>query len=207
MKSTKIVTPVLLYLMIILLAMVVYINFVFKPLSAKTEEVRMERDLLKVHRTEIELAMLDIDGIRRDISQVKALLNEDSEFTFIDGSTLADDVYAMAEDAGIIPDFVNVTGPDFADASEPGETVLLYATGNLGFKSSYDGAVRFVENIDNSVTGAYKIHRLNVTRNSDGALQWNMELYLYYYGSPEDVSPAPIESQEQSGGSALPIGL
>jgi hypothetical protein len=31
--------------------------------------------------------------------------------------------------------------------------------GTWGFKSSYDGAVRFVENIDNSVTGAYKIHR------------------------------------------------
>ncbi len=207
MKPTIIVTPVLLFLMIILLAIAIYINFIFRPLSAKIEEVNMENDLIKVQRMEVELAMLEVDAIRQDIARVKAMLKEDSEIMLIDGSALADDIYAKAKATGILLDYVNIAGPDFADASETGETVLLYATGNLGFKSSYDAAAAFIGSIDNSTTGAYKIHQLSVNRDRDGTLQWNMELHLYYYGSRADVPPAPIESQEQSNRGILPIGL
>ncbi|NLY70484.1 MAG: hypothetical protein GX076_02200, partial [Clostridiales bacterium] len=56
MRKTKIATPVLLYLVILLLIVLVYYNFAFKPLQAKVDALRAENNLLKMQRLEIELA-------------------------------------------------------------------------------------------------------------------------------------------------------
>ena len=204
MKSTKIVTPVLLFLMIILLVIAVYVNFILKPLTAEIEEMSMENALIKVQRMEVELAMLEEDAIRKDIEDIKSLLKEDAQLILIDGSLMADDIYAKANTAGIGLESVRIESPDFADASVTGETVLLYTAANLSFWGTYNAAAAFIESMETSGTGAYKVQKLNVNIGADGALHWNMELRLYYYGSREEVPPEPAEGQEQEGAGLLP---
>ncbi len=204
MKSTKIVTPVLLFLMVILLVIAVYINFVFNPLKVKIEQISFENELMKNQRMEVELAMLEGDAIRKDIREAEALLSEHAELVLIDGYLLADDIYSKAGAFGIKLERINISAPDFADPAESGETVLLYATADLGFRAAYDSAVGFIESMEESRTGAYEVQKLAVLRDMDSGLSWTAEVRLYYYGSRSQVPPAPVESQEKKGAGLLP---
>ena len=207
MKSKKVVTPVLLFLMIILLIIAVYINFVFRPLSAKIEDISLQNDLIKVQRMEIEIAMLDEESILRDIEDNRALLKEDATLTLIDGSSLADDLYAKAGSSGVGLEFITITPPSFAEPTDTGETVLLYTEADLGFDASYDGAVTFIGSLEASSAGAYEIRKLDVTRDDGGSLQWILKLRLYYYGSPSSVPPAVVESRQEGAAGVLPAIL
>ena len=111
MRKTKIATPVLLYLVILLLIVLVYYNFAFKPLQAKVDALRAENNLLKMQRLEIELAMQDEEMIKEEIEKMRALLEEDPDYTLVDGNNLTDDIYRNAKALGNWPQNIIITGP------------------------------------------------------------------------------------------------
>lgn len=195
MKSTKIVTPVLLFLLLILLAIAIYMNFVYKPLSAKVDQMSFESDLLKTQRLEIEMAMMKEKEIKNDIAEIKDRLEENEELALLDGEKMPDDIYARAVARGIQFNHINISGPDFADTNDTADTVLLFTTANLGFNAGYDSGVDFIESIETSTTGAYEVQNIAVSRPPGEELLWNIELRLYHYGHRNEVPPAIVESQ------------
>ena len=182
MRKTKIATPVLLYLVILLLIVLVYYNFAFKPLQAKVDALRAENNLLKMQRLEIELAMQDEEMIKEEIEKMRALLEEDPDYTLVDGNNLTDDIYRNAKALGIGLRDIIITGPELVNNSRDQES-LLKVTANIGFEASFSQALEFIKSFEESNTGAYLVDSLEIIGSDANVFDYKLSLSLYYYGS------------------------
>lgn len=194
MKNSKIVTPVLLYLMILLLCIAVYFNFAFKPLQSKIDEVSMKNELVKNQRMEIELAMIKEETIKEDIEEVKALLSED-DYILLNGEQLADDINKNAKATGIDLNDIVIAAPEKVLDTASASKSLIALPAEIGFEATYEKAVEFIKSFEKSNTGAYLVNTLDVSEKGESLLQWKLSLKLYFYDNP-DIVPINIEGDD-----------
>ncbi|MDD2215567.1 MAG: hypothetical protein PHR60_03780 [Eubacteriales bacterium] len=200
MKGSKIVTPVLLYFMIILLLITIYYNFAFKPLKTEIEALNMESKLLKIQRMEIELAMLDEKDVRKDIEVMKGLLKEDNSIYLIDGRALADDINAHAKETGVIMYEIIIGEPELEKGSSGSHKTLLRLPGKFSFINTYEKAVELIESFEDSQTGAYLIEDINGCEDENGLYLWEVAFSLYYFGDPETIKEVTEEDEASKTG-------
>ena len=199
MKQSKIVTPVLLFLVIILLLIAVYFNFVYKPLETSTSELSMKNELAKNQRMEIELSMINEDAIKKDIETTKTMILEDSELILIHCDDLAEDINVNAKKAGINLQDIIISHPEYTqdkDTVSDSET-LLSIPADIFFDTTYDKAMQFIASFEDSKTGAYLVEFLEVTEDEEKKLNWKLSLSLYYYGDPQTV-PIIVEGAQET---------
>lgn len=195
MKQSKFVTPVLLYLMVLLLMIAVYINFVYRPLDTKVDELSMKNELIKHQRMEIELAMIDKNNIIAEIEEAEALIERDTDFVLIDGGKMADDIYNKARNAGVTLQNIAIEGAGIESDTIDSTKSLLSLPATINFISDYDKAAEFSGSFEDSKTGAYKVTMLEAIEDTKGQFSWKLSLNLYFYGDPE----ALITSGEEAG--------
>ena len=195
MKQSKFVTPVLLYLMVLLLMIAVYINFVYRPLDTKVDELSMKNELIKHQRMEIELAMIDKNNIMAEIEEAEALIERDTDFVLIDGGKMADDIYNKARNAGVTLQNIAIEGAGIESDTIDSTKSLLSLPATINFISDYDKAAEFSGSFEDSKTGAYKVTMLEAIEDTKGQFSWKLSLNLYFYGDPE----ALITSGEKAG--------
>ena len=195
MKQSKFVTPVLLYLMVLLLMIAVYINFVYRPLDTKVDELSMKNELIKHQRMEIELAMIDKNNIMAEIEEAEALIERDTDFVLIDGGKMADDIYSNARNAGVILQNITIEEAGIESDTIDSTKSLLSLPATINFISDYDRAAEFTAGFEESKTGAYKVTMLEAIEDTKDQFSWKLSLNLYFYGDPE----ALITSGEKAG--------
>lgn len=203
MKQSRFITPVLLYLTIILFIIVAYINFVYRPLETKIDAVSMENELLKNRRMELELAMIDKDNIIKEIEISKALLEEDTDFVLIDGGKMADDIYQNAGKSGIQIQSINVGRAKTEMDLRDGAKSLFSTQAEVSFIADYDKAVYFIKRLEESKTGAYKATLLNVTEENDDLYNWQLSLSLYFYGDPDSAGTNEDTAETEKSGEKM----
>lgn len=195
MKNSKIVTPTLLFLMVILLLIAIYYNFLYKPLETKVEALSMQNELIKNQRIEIEIAMKNIDAIKMDIEKMKEILVNNQENKLIDGKMLADDINTNSKAFNIKLSNIIIGEPQFADVDSNNFKALICIPVNISYITTYENGANFIGSFENSIIGAYKINSLDITEGEKKLLNWNVSLNLYYYG---DTSVVPIVDQSDA---------
>ncbi len=205
MKHSKLITPILLYLMILLLMIALYFNLVFNPLRSKSDALAWETQQLKTERMEIELAMIEKDKIREDIDGLKTILKEDKELTLIDGMGLTDDINAKAALEGIsLQDLVISDAELFQESSDPSKS-LLVVKAVVRFSDDLERAIAFMDTFERSSTGAYMIDGLKANKTEAGTLMFELSFSLYYYGDAASVKPP--ETAEGEAPATAPVDL
>lgn len=194
MKGSKIVTPVLLYLMILLLILAAYFNFAYRPLQSKIEALTLENELVKVQRMEIELAMLEKEKIQDDIDRMKVILGQDNSLRLTDGSGFADAISSIADETGIVLQDVTIGEPELEKGSGDIGCSLLKLPAAIRFINDFDRAAAFIGEFEASRTGAYRITGVDVMQEKSGQYLWQVSINLYYYGDPSVVKPKEEET-------------
>ncbi|NLY70776.1 MAG: hypothetical protein GX076_03725, partial [Clostridiales bacterium] len=131
---------------------------------------------------EIELAMQDEEMIKEEIEKMRALLEEDPDYTLVDGNNLTDDIYRNAKALGIGLRDIIITGPELVNNSRDQES-LLKVTANIGFEASFSQALEFIKSFEESNTGAYLVDSLEIIGSDANVFDYKLSLSLYYYGS------------------------
>ena len=204
MKELKIVTPTLLFLMVILLLIAVYYNVAFKPLQTRVDAIAMENELLKNQRMEIEIAMRNIDTIKMNIEDMKVTLSNDHEIKLIDGKMITDDISANAKPLKIQLDNITIGEPQLATGISGSDKTLIYIPADLSFITTYENGSNFIGSFENSKIGAYKINSLDILEGEKAQLNWKVSLSLYYYGDAT-VVPATDQSGQTSNDSGAKV--
>ena len=200
MKKSNIVTPTLIFLMVILLSITVYFNLFYQPLQTKIDSISLQNDLLKNQRMELEFALNDMNGIRSDIRDMRDILEKNKEMILLDGSMLADDITANASQIGVSLDSITIGDPQSAGAAS-GSKALLFIPAVLNFSASYDTGTSFVHEFESSPTGAYKVVSINIAESKTGGqFLWQITLFLYYFGDPETVPKEEAQSEAATSG-------
>lgn len=192
MKESKIVTPTLLFLMVMLLLIAVYYNVAFKPLQTRVDAIAMENELLKNQRIELEMAMKNIDTIKTNIEDMKVTLSSDQAINLIDGKMIADDISANTKPFKIHLDSITIGEPQLAADTSGGEKTLIFIPADLSFITTYENGSNFIGSFENSKIGAYKINSLDILEGDKAQLSWKVSLSLYYYG---DAAVVPATDQ------------
>jgi len=202
MKDSKFVTPTLLFLMIILLLISVYHNFLYKPLESKIQSITMENEYLKNQRLEIELAMVNTDTIKENIENMKKILENDQDMSSIDGKMLTDDINSNAKISNINLNNISIGEPLIGEGQAGGQKVLIFIPANLSFTATYQSGANFIGSFENSKIGAYKLNNIDVQESDGDQLNWNVTLILYYYGDPKTANKPEQENSEADDGEA-----
>lgn len=197
MKESKIVTPTLLFFMVILLLIAVYYNVALKPLQTRVDAIAMENELLKNQRMEIEMAMKNTDTIKMNIENMKETLSSDQAINLIDGKMITDDISANAKPLKIQLDNITIGEPQLAADTSGGEKTLIFIPADLSFITTYENGSNFVGSFENSKIGAYKINSLDILEGDMAQLSWKVSLSLYYYGDAA-VVPTTDQSDQTS---------
>lgn len=207
MGKSKIVTPTLLFLMVVLLMIAVYFNIFYKPLQTKIDSISMENDLLKNERMELEIAIQNQDEIRAEIENMKKVLDDKSQIQLVDGETLADDITANANRNDLHLDSISIGDAQLAENNPVSgqKKVLVYVPAMMSFKASFDNCVDFIGGFENSASGAYKVMNVNMGEDGQGQVIWQLTLHLYYY-SDSDAMPATPSAVSTAPEQALPGG-
>lgn len=187
MKKSKVVTPVLLFLMIMLLLIAIYYNLAVKPLESKIDAMAMKNELLKNQRMEIELAMKSLDTIEMNIENMKETLSNKEEMKLIDGKMIADDFNSNAKPFLIHLNNIIVGEPQLAEGSIENQKALIFIPASLSFITTYEKGANYIGSFENSQIGAYKINSIEILEEENALLNWNVTLSLYYYGDSSTV--------------------
>lgn len=197
MKSKKFVTPVLMLLLLILFALIIYLNFAHGYLTTRIDTVNRESDLFKTQRMEIEMAMQNEAGLRKDIADTKERLRELNEIYLLDSTMVSDDLLSRMKQLGLEPDYIHVDAPQFAGEDQHGGSTLLYSPVSFGFNATYNQAVTLLKGMETSKSGAYKIVDVNVGAIGDGQYNFVIGLQLYYFDDPAEVPVVEEEPEEE----------
>lgn len=193
MKSKKYITPVLMLLLLVLFALILYLNFAFGYFSAKIDAVNSESEYLKIKRMEIELAIHSEDQLKAEIAANREKLQELSELYLLDSSMVADDILSRMKELGIELEYLNVEAPQFAGDEHYGGTALLYSPIQFQFSGSYNNAVSLLKGMEESRSGAYKVVVFHAEKISETRYTFIVELQLYYFDDPSEV---PVIEEE-----------
>lgn len=179
--NSKKVSGILLYLLGFVLILLLYVNFVFLPISQKLTALDSEHEENVVQTMAFDRQTVQIDDLRQNVEKLKSQLEKADCGTDITGKNIAEDIGKILSSTGV--EFESVTvgeeTPVKGKTASDGSTLESIAV-ELKILCTGDQLTDLLGSIEKQSKGVYQIHTVSFAPEA-GKYSANLNLSLYYF--------------------------
>ena len=182
MKLLKI-SGVLLYLFCMVLAIMLYFNYVFTPLNSKIDLLDKEHTADTAQMHSYDQQILKMNDLQSKIAKMQSQLKQETTATTVTGKNVAEDIGAACTSAGIVPQAITVAD-EVIDKTKTSVTKKPLCSVIIDLQTNctdtqLQGLLSYFENLSK---GAYYVNTITDTKGKDKSVV-NLSLTLYYFSS------------------------
>ncbi len=162
MSDLKSKLPIII-MFLLLIIVVAYYALVFMPLQAKMEELSKEYSRVTDKIALNELNVQNMPKIQDDIDELEA--EEEGymeEFFRVGAENLPEELWALIESSGIVPDSLNVSAPYTISSSKQVNIKALEVS--LSFGGDMNAAFKLLDALDNADDVYYHITEMRISK-------------------------------------------
>lgn len=187
MKSVKI-SGVLLYLFGFVLVLMLYVNYLFLPLSDKVTKLNAEHSADTAQMQSYDNQIIKIVNLKQNIADNKTELANAALNTGTTGKTVSEDIGLALQAAGITLKNIAV-GDETADKTKPSADgkSLCSVTVDLHVQCTNAQLLQLLNYFEKQSEGVYYINTVSYNQETDGPVI-NLMMTLYYF-TPVGAKP------------------
>lgn len=190
MKNKRI-SGFLIYLLLLVVALLIYFNFVYVPISEKNTQMEQTHLQNTQQIQYFENMITQGNAMRKDITVLQEKLKSSEQKNSITSSKAADDVDTACKTAGITPSKVELQNPAAVAGKISSEKEQLYSVDvSIGTMCTVPQLQKLLDYFEKQSAGAYYVNQVQFTPSGKDAstVSVNLSLSLYYFGAAQQTA-------------------
>lgn len=160
----------------------VYVYAIAPFFLEKVDSLIAENKQIEYDLNQIEEMGLDTKTISRNIASAKDQLSDFEKKAEVDGSNYDMNISEKADDSGVTINEMMVDEPKVSGQKNATGKVLYVQPLTVSFSGNFADGIQFIDTLENSETGIYKIQDFLYSKGSDDEEKsWMVSLEVYYY--------------------------